>query len=646
MGEFINSLASSINASSLSPRATVLFNQAMATGRYRWGRKSKLVSGACLALALREYNRPVALHDLAYLLSEAFPTLVRTLSSVTAALGLSFTASDPTVYFPSLQTHLSSILQDASCQSESGIQLPSSLMAQLKPLSLHTVAATANSLASFFVRFGPDHPINELTIPPTACALFLLALEAELRAPLERLGDLAACLGPRYHVKRGVIMIRYKLLQEEVLTFTVQVPWLDKYQSKNGRARVGKRAVVARGLKDVLLFQDEIWKGRLKPTVVHDISDAENDDCLSEPQSESATSSAPPPLWDRTKVHPDDRPYSYSKRLRRATHKPLHDAAQFLLDPLSAPIPPPSFAPSAVPVQSVEPPSTLPTSTSPHSSSLSPVPTHMSEVPATPPIGSHSCLPNSSSRRTALTRPSLLPLTSYLLTAPAGTSFSSRSAPTRLQLLAASRKGEDDITDDELFEEGELERLFRSKEEIEFLKETFGWADWEDTFDDAEDGNKRARKKRRKDVVELVEEMDGFDRDGEGEVEKRKVSKRVNLEALARFLEDPAEEKDDLHGYDTAFLGLERFNDEHEDEKDDDDDDDWQDRPFHGRRHGIDVASGSDTMKRPYTPAGNSHARSATAQDNGDVVLTEWRSLSPESGIHYGGHNRYDEEYD
>jgi transcription factor IIIB 90 kDa subunit len=613
MVDFINSLASPINASSLSPRATVLFNQAMATGRYRWGRKCKLVAGACIALALRENNRPDVLHDLAYLLGETFPTLVRTLSSVTAALGFSFTASDPTVYFPSFQTHLSSLLQNPSRQSESDSTLPASLMAQLEPLSLHTAVTTANSLASLFARFGPDHPINQLPAPPTACAFFLLALEAQLRAPLDHLGDLAASLGPRVHAKRGVLMARYKIVQEEVLALTYEVPWLDKYQSKNGRAKTGKRTVVARGLKDVLLFQEEIWKGRLKPTVVLDISDGENDGHLSEPQSDSTTLSTPPSS-DRTKVHSD---YSHSKKRRKTTHKPLHDAAQFLLDPLSAPIPQFGFPFSSVPLQPQSPLSP------PHSSSVSPAPTQMSEVAATLSASSHSYLSSSSSRPTPLTLPSLLPLTSYLLTAPDCTSLTSRRSPTRLQLLAASRRGEEDIADEELFEEGELERLFRSEEEIESLRETFDWGGWEDTRD--EEGNKRVRKKRKqKDVPGLLE-------DGLG-VEKGKVSKRVNLEALARFMEDPTEEKDDLNNYDTAFLGLQRFDDEHEDEKDDDDD--WQGLPCQSHQDGL---SGSDMLKRPRTP---------TTAQNDEVVLNEWRPLSPESGIRYGGHSRYDEEYD
>jgi len=622
MAEFINCLASSINASSLSPRATTLFNQAMAAGRYRWGRKGKLVAGACLVLALREYKRPDALYDVAHLLGEAPSTLVRTLTSVTAVLGLSFTASDPRVHLPCFQTHLASLLQDGSHQSESSNRnLPSSLMAQLKPLSLHTAVATATSLASLLARFGPDYSINQLPVPPTACALFLLALEADLRTPLDHLGDLAACLGSRYHLKHGTIMARYKLVQEEVLALADQVPWLDKYQSKNGRAKVGKRTVVARGLKDVLLFQDEIWRKRTKPTVVLDISDGENDDYFSEPESENTPSSC------KKNVH--------SKKRRKTSHKPLYDAAQFLLDPLSAPVPPFGFTtPSSVPLQSEGPQATLSASPSPSP----PVPctqacsSLLSRMPITLSTSSYSYPPSPAAQPSTLARLPLLPLTSYLLTAPTSTSLTSRLPPSRLQLLAASRGGEKDITDEELFGEGELERLFRSEGEIESLRKISGWGDWEDETNDAEEGKTRVRKRRRKDVA------GDLDEDGEGEI-KIKGSKRINLEALTRFLETPTEEKDDQYGYDTAFVGLERFDDEKDDEYD------WQDRLFHSHQDGITVVHDSDIMHRPCTPTDTSSGKTTTVQDDGEVVFDEWRPLSPETG-RYGGHSGYDEDYD
>jgi transcription factor IIIB subunit 2 len=389
-------------------------------------------------------------------------------------------------------------------------------------------------------------------------------------------------------------MARYKLIQEEVLSLIDQVPWLNKYQSKNGRAKVGKRAVVAKGSKDVLNFQEEIWRGQLKPAVVLDISDGENDDYLSELQSENTTSSAHP----GSQVDSDSRPDAPTTKRRKITHKPLHEAAQFLLDPLSAPIPTLDFVASSVPLESAEP-----------------------SLPSHP---------------LTLTRPPSLSLASYLLTAPSFAALTSRHPPSRLQLLAASRRGEEDITDEELFGKGELEMMFRSEQEIESLREKFDWGDWEADADDTDEEKTRSRKRRKRKDVAAVPEVDG------GEIERKKVSKRVNMEALVRFLEDSTEAKADQFNYDTAFLGLQRFEDEEDDK--DNEDDAWQDRPFHHDRDEASASPDSGTMKKPpRTPAGTSRTN---AQDDDEVLLNEWRPLSPEAGFRYGGHGRYDEEYD
>jgi len=50
-------------------------------------------------------------------------------------------------------------------------------------------------------------------------------------------------------------MSRYKLVQDQVASWIEHVPWLDKYTSKGGRAKVSKRTIVARGLKDAVELQ-------------------------------------------------------------------------------------------------------------------------------------------------------------------------------------------------------------------------------------------------------------------------------------------------------------------------------------------------------------------------------------------------------
>ena len=65
MYEFIQALAVRVSARGSAERAQTLFDQAMSRGKFRWGRKSKRMAGAALAIALRESKKSDALRDIA-----------------------------------------------------------------------------------------------------------------------------------------------------------------------------------------------------------------------------------------------------------------------------------------------------------------------------------------------------------------------------------------------------------------------------------------------------------------------------------------------------------------------------------------------------------------------------------------------------
>ncbi|KAF8162942.1 hypothetical protein B0H34DRAFT_672062 [Crassisporium funariophilum] len=307
MAEFIKSLAVSFNAAGLSPRAIILFNQAKNAIHFRWGTKSRSVAGACLSIALRESNRPDSLRDIASVLKVPPSAIAREFMSITSVLNLSLTLVDSSVHISTLQAHLTSTLREHQHESH----LPPSLVKALQPLCLRAVAHTAISLSELLSRLSPDHDVLRLPAPPTACGIFMLALEAESRGLLNPLGDLARCLGARCHVAKGVVMARYKTIQDEAASWIEKVPWLDKYESRNGRAKVAKRLVVARGLKDAIKFQEEIWQQLAKPDLHLEVSDDEANS-------------------DEDKVSVDiSRP---GKRLK--LNHAMSRATQFLLDPL------------------------------------------------------------------------------------------------------------------------------------------------------------------------------------------------------------------------------------------------------------------------------------------------------------------------
>ncbi|KXN93390.1 hypothetical protein AN958_00314 [Leucoagaricus sp. SymC.cos] len=326
--EFIESLARTLNASGLSPRTMNLFRQAKEAIRFRWGRKAKLIAGVCMAIALRESNRPDCLRDISYLLEEPFPALSRVFISVTSALKLNLNSTETSSYISILHQHTSSLLQDSTSL------LSASLVQELSSISLLAASNTASSLSNILARIGEPVVIQGPT-PPIACAIFVLSLESELRSNIKQLAPLAQIIGARLNVGKGAVMSCYKAIQDALASLTENVPWLDKYESKNGRAKLAKRNVVARATKDIVAFYNDTWRELEKPTL--DII-CENDT----PQNQEASSDE-----EQTVPHK-----------KRKTHHRV--AMQFLLDPARTPLPNSARSSSldidtSTPLQSIHP---------------------------------------------------------------------------------------------------------------------------------------------------------------------------------------------------------------------------------------------------------------------------------------------------
>ncbi|KAF9036665.1 hypothetical protein BJ165DRAFT_1417029 [Panaeolus papilionaceus] len=275
IADLINSLAVSLNATGLSPRAITLFNQAKSLSNFRWGHKSTTVAGACFAIALRESNRPDAITDIASILNISTNALTRQFMTTCSLLSLSLTVLDPSVHISTIHTHLTTLLNDINPDPA----IPLSLVQLLHTTPLRPVTNTATSLCRLLVRLSPEHQILHLPLRPTASAVYILALEAENRVPYNQLGTLAQFLASRCESAKSVVMSRYKALQDEFAIWIEKVPWLDKYNSKNGRAKVSKRAIVSRGLKEVINFQDELWQTITRPKLNLELTgDEENED--------------------------------------------------------------------------------------------------------------------------------------------------------------------------------------------------------------------------------------------------------------------------------------------------------------------------------------------------------------------------------
>ncbi|KAJ7470620.1 hypothetical protein FB451DRAFT_1254317 [Mycena latifolia] len=316
---FIKNLARAAFVSGTTERAYNLFAQAMESGQYRWGRTAKLVAGACISIALRLSNRPEMFPDLALLLGQKIPSLTRAFSSVILVLKLTLPSSEPKSHVSTLQGHLSAALE-GSVESD----LSPSLIAAIKPLPANAVLATATSLSDLLASSDPPSAVARLPASATACAVLIWAIEAEARTTIAPLSDLAAFLGSKCNVKKPVVMSRYKVIQDELIERIDKIDWLDHYEpssGKNGRAKVSRRVVVARGLKAVIESERECRREKLNQTNPAEMPDPDGGESDSDD-------------------HADSRP-----RKRRRVQA-LQEAMRFLLNPLSGPLPA-SFIPSS-----------------------------------------------------------------------------------------------------------------------------------------------------------------------------------------------------------------------------------------------------------------------------------------------------------
>ncbi|KAG1803593.1 uncharacterized protein HD556DRAFT_1226547 [Suillus plorans] len=489
MSIFITSVLTKLQNPGLSPRAEAIFTQAMTKGKYRWGRKAKLAAGASMAIALREAHKSDSLRDIAFFLDVSPLSLSRAFVAVVSLLNFDLNSSDPVAHLPILLSHLQSLLHPESATSH----LPSDLVTILTPLSSHAVLRIATSLSGIISREACAIPVLQSPTPPVACAMLILALEAETRSPLPHLSELANALASRFGFARGVVTSRYKASYDLLEEWIREVPWLDQFIYKgkgrgaSARSKVPKRSIVAKGIIDVIQFQEEIWTKKMsalgKPSIIIEADPADEDGKKDEEAFFSETSSISE-LPELRRQQP--------RKKRKTNDHSIEDVYHFLLNPLSA-----------------------------KSHTLSnPI---VSEGPA-------ASTTHSDTSSSILTPPTV-PFTTHLLST---SSYDSKHSLSRLQLLALSRGGgsAEHIRDDELFVENELEELLRNSEEQEALKPLFRlqWQEEDDTVaHHADRGPQTARMEvsrgsGRIDMAALAhilggEEVVDDDDDEEGEVE-------------------------------------------------------------------------------------------------------------------------------
>ncbi|KAF7964882.1 hypothetical protein HWV62_1947 [Athelia sp. TMB] len=409
----------------------------MTLGRYRWGRRARLTAGACIAIGMRESRKPDSILDIAYLIDETPSSVTRAFKKVAVLLHLEVPSSDATVHLPNLRTHLHSLLHPITSSSP----MPSALVKQISALPLNLVMCTAASICDLLSRHTAR--FDRAATPPIACAVLILSLEAEVRNSITSLTEFARLLAARFAVGEGTVLRRYNEICDLIEEWIREVPWLDQFESKGkGKNKMSKRVIVARGIKDVVQFQEEIWKKKVEAQgKIQVVLDVQEED-LSDDDTASTTTGSSGSASKRGSEAPDDGHLEPARKRRKTKLRDMDEASSFLLRPLNSSLP------------AVADPSGLPPSS----------------LVACEPRSLTTIAPASRA-----TTPPPLPLLSYLLTASPST-ISLNRKPSRLQLLISERaRGVDDIADSELFAEGELESLMRSDAEVEALRVALEW---------------------------------------------------------------------------------------------------------------------------------------------------------------------------
>ena len=456
---------------------------------------------------------------------------------------------------------------------------------------------TAESLAALVTRSGK---VSHLATTPTACAVFLLALEGEIRCPLPNCGILAQALGTRFDVKQGVVMDRYRILYGIVEDWIKQVPWLQsstppRTRTSSSRSKVTTRGAVAKGLNDVVQFQEEIWKKALcgMEKIPLDLDfidecDGAGDDRITsgaslddgiESDFGSVASGSASVVTTASSVAKRKSPVSSREASAELTSRPVkkrksrhsrsvESASQFLLNPSNTP--------------------TKPSKSTEDNHLLS----HLLSSDASP--------------------------LSHTFVHP----------PTRLQLLHSARPGGSDaIADEELFEEGELEAMFRTVEEVNVFVRLVDWDEVEE-------------KKRLNTVLKASRNRPtkpNQNASQEGS-EPQRGTGRINMDAFKRVMDRSSD-------LDNFVVGCREVDEEciPGDLGDEDEGRDYYDWLFDLPTPTLDTGSGSPVT---MPPTHQSSTWDSEARLGGIEEEEDWRPMSPDhNGVGlglYDSTDRYD----
>ncbi|SCZ95740.1 BZ3500_MvSof-1268-A1-R1_Chr8-1g09766 [Microbotryum saponariae] len=593
---FIRTVLSHFEMFGLYPRVKSLFTQAKQVKKFQWGRKARLIAVACIYIAAREVKRSLRVVDLCHILDVDYHQLTRLQNNLKTLLNLKISTHEPVIFLEAHLVHLSTLVE----ASKTSIQLPQNLSGGRWTLStIHHLRQVdwikVRSLATGLLDFLTDLELATDRSPEhVACAIVIIAIEASLRTRLKCSKEIVTDLTKRVDIRNKVVLARVREIYLALTDYAKRLPW----QVDLGEGKVGD---VVPFVEDVVKYRKKLmdqepkavledYQGDLSddddasgvgfeepPTQVEeeeeesDLDDLAPDplasphpkasqkrrlSSISDLHSRTQGSVTPtPPDLDTTKTHARRYLPPHAQTPRAPSKKQLHTleaATQSLAQSLSTTTPgipsePSTSTPSLVRTANCT------TQINPHSRSYAPH--HSASIRLRHLIlsSSESMIHSPSTQR--MIQQSLLSPAWFQDLPPSldqdrdthsdlsesdGVGEDDRT--TRLDKLLWEKE-ERDITDDELFEQGELEAFLRGSEEVQRMRNS----KW---FKEMPEG-----KKERTSDADGEGDGDGDGEDNEG-LESMMRGERRKTPSKRRKLRSDAETPFELHETESDFFTM------------------------------------------------------------------------------------------
>ncbi|KAG8847311.1 hypothetical protein FRB96_001645 [Tulasnella sp. 330] len=251
---FIRSVLRRMDYEGLYDRVMALFAAMMQKQGFKWGQTSTTTVGACVFIAIRESGKGETVRSIAATIDVPTSKLTRMLHRTLQALGMKLGVEDPLSHVPRLLKVISDTRSDPRSPT-----LPSSLLSYLSNVSLNSVENLATNLQYVSDSVNLTH---NRTTAPVACALIVMAFEGETGHAAPCLPRLTEFLSQAVGINPKTSTERYLEFQTLISQWKLDLPWLAAPEKPQRKGKSSQREEHASLIKDVVAFQEELWRRR------------------------------------------------------------------------------------------------------------------------------------------------------------------------------------------------------------------------------------------------------------------------------------------------------------------------------------------------------------------------------------------------